>query len=100
MPVFGDDEDVESSNLVPIPLGMAGSNLNDYQLTRDTEFKIRIDNPKYANSIEKCKDVTEFACLIAEVVKFPTPETFDDSMTRNWRSLKKFSQYVKMVFGN
>lgn len=29
---------------------------------------------------EKCKDVTGFACLIAEVVKYPMPNTFDDAI--------------------
>lgn len=42
---FGENEHVESGNLVSEPLGLVGSSLSDYQLTRDREPSIRRNNP-------------------------------------------------------
>lgn len=38
-------------------------------------------NPKYANVLKNEVNTTEFSLLIAEHIKFPTPDTFTKAIT-------------------
>lgn len=73
-------EHLATDNVTDNNIDMSCSSLDNYKLTRDREPRIRKINPKYAVVLEIVINTTKFSFLIAEHVKFPTLDTFEEAI--------------------